>query len=163
WDANNDFNQYLGKSKDGWDIWALVDGPGVVTRIWCNKLAGEIQIVVDGKVALSGAVGDFFKGGVAPLGEPLTYVISADGKDAGVNYFPIGFSRSIAIQTRGFDGAYQVDAISLSPGTRVTPFDSELDSDASKGVEAVSKAFKSGLKERQLFPKRVPEPVGTSE
>src|SRR5262245_55048765 len=154
WDANNDFNQFAGKSNDGWDVCGTIDGPGAITRMWCGKLAGEIRIVVDGKPVVAGKIEDLFKGGIAPLGEPLTYVVSGEGKDAGVSYFPIGCAKSMVIQSRGFDGAYQVDTLAFGAGTQVASFSADLDGDALKAIDAVSKVFKNGLTEKQLFPKR---------
>src|SRR6185503_19418885 len=127
WDADNDANQFLRKSKDGWDIWVSADGPAAATRIWCDKLAGEFQILVDGKTVASGPLADLFAGAVAPFGEPLTYVVSGGENKSGVSYFPIGCARSLVIQTRGFDGAYQVDVLRFAPGTEVASFGANLD------------------------------------
>lgn len=163
WDANQDAGQFMGRTPDGWDVWASLDGPGAITRIWCSELAGEIRIQVDGARVAAGTLADFFRGGVEPFGEPLTYVVGGGGREAGVSYFPIGGAKSVVVQSRGFHGAYQVDTVSFPPPAQVAGFRGELDAGARKVLDEVARAFKSGLSERRIFARRGADSAGDGD
>ncbi|MBI5866305.1 MAG: DUF2961 domain-containing protein [Planctomycetes bacterium] len=149
WDAANDANQFLGKSEDGWNIWAAIDKPGVISRIWCGKTVGEMRITIDGRVVFRTKLADLFNGTAEPFGEPLCYTIEPD---AGGNcYFPIGFANSCRVESRGYDGAYQVDYTTFGPSTPVQPFTGKLDKRADEALLRVARKMKSGFTERDLL------------
>jgi hypothetical protein len=152
WDANNDRGQFLKKTQDGWDVWADVPGPGVINRVWCDQLGGDLRVIIDGQPLLKGKLGDLFSGAFEPMGEPLTYTITPDA--GGVCYYPIGFAKSCVIQTRGFNGAYQVDYTAFPPASAVAPFAANLDPESEQALARVVKALKNGLSNKALFGER---------
>lgn len=137
------------KDKDGWEAWATIQGPGVVTRFWCEKLTGELRITIDDQPVVRGKVADFFRGAIEPFGEPLTYSISADA--GGMSYYPIGFSKACKIEVRGCDGGYQIDYAALPQGTQVEPFAGKMSEATEKTLANVASTLKNGFTEKQLL------------
>ena len=149
WDADGDRGQFQRTGEDDWNVMAELEAPGALTRLWCEGLAGDLRIELDGKVVIAAPLKDFFGGAAAPFGVPLTYEIPPG--NAGVSYFPIGFAKSCRVSSRGFTGEYQIDTIAYPPGTRVQTFTPQLDQDAQTALDDVTNTMKRGLSEKQLY------------
>ncbi len=137
------------KDKEGWENWASVQGPGVITRFWCERLTGELRIILDEQPVVRGKVADFFRGAIEPFGEPLTYAISADA--GGTSYYPIGFSKTCKIEVRGCEGRYQIDFAALPQGTQVEPLAGKMSESTEKALAKVASTLKNGFTEKQLL------------
>ncbi len=146
WTANDDRGHFLRCTEDGWNVMAEVSGPGVLTRLWCDAPAGDLRIVLDGQRVLDAPLADLFSGVLEPFGEPLSYTVG----QAGVSYFPIGFSQRCVVMSRGFSGEYQIDYTAFPAGTRVARFTPDLDDDALDELQRVAKLLKSGLTKREI-------------
>lgn len=149
WDASQDAGHFLGQSGDGWDVMARIEGAGVVSRLWIDRPAGRIRILVDGKPVIESEMLGLFRGEVAPLGPPLCLMSQAQA--GAVCYFPLGFSKSCEVQCRGYQGAYELDATRFARGAAVQPFTSELDDAAKQELQRVVRALDKGLDEKDLF------------
>ena len=149
WDANQDRDQYLGTTEDGWNVMAALEVPGAITRIWCEQVAGELRIELDGRAVIAASMKDFFSGAVAPLGLPLSYEIPPG--NVGLSYFPMGFSKSCRILSRDFHGEYQIDYLAYPPGTRVQTFTPELDQAARAALDDVAGVLTRGFDDKRLF------------
>ena len=149
WDANNDRGQFVRVTEDGWNVMAELDQPGALTRIWCTQPAGDVRITLDGEDVIAAPLVDLFNGAVEPFGIPLTYEIPPG--TAAISFFPIAFSKSCRVLSRGFEGEYQIDYVTFPAGTQVERFRPELNSAARSALDVVVKAFKDGLSNRQLF------------
>ena len=149
WDADNDQNQFLRTTADGWQVLAEASQPGVITRIWCDGPAGRLRVVLDGTEALACDLVDVFRGAQAPFGAPLSH-FALDERGATCQ-FPIGFAKSCLILTQGFQGEYQIDATLFSPGTAVRAFSSELDDAAKAALQEVAQCWARGYSDKQLF------------
>lgn len=152
WDADDDRGQFIRTADDGWNVMAEIDAPGALTRIWCEGIAGDLRIELDGQVVIAAPMRDLFSGAVAPFGVPLSYEIPP-GR-AGISYFPIGFSAGCRVLSREFSGEYQIDTVTYAPGTRVRTFTPQLDREAQAALDEVVEAMKRGLSEKRLFESR---------
>lgn len=124
WDANNDRGQFLRQTDDGWDVLVDLRQPAYITRIWCAPPAGEVRLVVDGDTVLTGPLLSVFDGSHDWFGAPLAEVVG--DQRAAVCYTPISCARELRIETRGFDGAYQVDCVALPPEAEVESFSLDI-------------------------------------
>lgn len=148
WDANEDRNNYVRTTADGWNVWADIQGPGVVNRIWCDAPVGELRIFIDGTKVIESELVGIFDGLVAPFGTPFSYQF---GDGAGTSYFPIGFAKRCQIMTKRFTGEYHVDATRFPATTRVQPFRPELTRAALEALEEVTKIWNLGLPSERLL------------
>lgn len=149
WDANNDRGQFLRDTDRGWKMMAEVDGPGAITRIWCDRPAGEVRVILDGKTVIDAPLADLFNGALEPFGKPLSYEMTPG---AGANsYFPIGFAKGCRVLSREFAGEYQIDYVGFPPETVVERFDSDLDPPAQSALDEIARTYTRGFSDRQLF------------
>jgi hypothetical protein len=158
WDANDDRNQFLRTTDDGWNVMAEIKSPGALTRIWCEQLAGDLRIVLDGEVVIDAPLLDFFDGVVEPCGMPLTYAIRPG--DAAVSYFPVGFVESCRVLSRGFAGEYQIDYVTYPPATTVERFQPRLSDSAQSALDELSQTLRRGLSDKQLYGQHRASPYG---
>lgn len=158
WDANNDRGQFAGAGEDGWKVMARIDGPGAITRIWCDQIAGKIRVILDGETVIDAPLGDLFNGVVEPFGLPLSYEIPPER--AAISHFPIGFAKSCRVLCQDFDGEYQIDTLTFPPGTVVERFTTQLNAPARAALDEVIEAFKLGLTDKQLFRGQKASPHG---
>jgi len=149
WDANDDRNQFVRRTPDGWDVLLEQVGPGAIVHLWVDKPAGQVRIVLDGQPVIATALDNLFNGQQEPFGAPLSYE-TAPG--AGKNlYFPIGFGQSCQVLCREFSGTYQIDCVTFPPGTQVERFQTRLDPAAAAALTEVVNALTRGLSEARLF------------
>lgn len=141
--------RFMRRLGDGWDVWTEMNGPGVVTRLWCAAPAGVVRITLDGKAVIESPLSDLFGGGVEPFGAPFSYQ-TADGGGCDL-YFPIGYARSCQIATRGFQGPYEVSYTTLPAATRVETFRPQLDAAARAALSEVASVLEKGLSDAQIF------------
>lgn len=137
------------KNNEGWETWAELQGPGVVNRFWCEKLTGDLRIILDDQPVVRGKIADFFRGAIEPFGEPLTYAISADA--GGTSYYPVGFGKGCKIEARGCDGGYQIDYSTFPQGTQVEPLAGKMSESTEKALARVANTLKLGFTEKQLL------------
>lgn len=161
WDANQDRGQFLRTTDRGWAMMAEIEGPGAITRIWCEKPTGEVRVVLDGKTAIAAPLADLFNGALEPFGVPLSYEIPPG--TGGVCWFPIGFSESCRVLSRKFEGEYQIDYVTFPPKTRVERFQSELSDQAQSMLDEVVRTFQRGFSDKQLFGGSGASPYGGQE
>lgn len=148
WDANDDRGQFLRDAAEGWKVMAEVQGPGALTRFWCEGPTGDLRVLVDGTTAIDGPLAELFSGGIEPFGMPLSYQIPETG--GAVSFFPIGFASSCRVLCRDFAGEYQIDYVAFAPGTAVETFRPRLSPGAEQALEEVAAAFRRGLSDKQL-------------
>jgi hypothetical protein len=149
WDANNDRGQFLHDTDRGWKMMAEVDGPGAITRIWCDRPAGQVRVILDGETVIDAPLADLFNGTLEPFGKPLSYEMAPG---AGANfYFPIGFAKRCRVLSREFAGEYQIDYVGFPPDTVVERFDPELDAPAQSALDEIARTYTRGFSDRQLF------------
>jgi hypothetical protein len=161
WDANNDRGQFVSTTDDGWNVMADIKSPGALTRVWCAKLAGDLRIILDGETVIDAPLLEFFDGSLEPFGMPLSYVIPQG--DAAVCCFPIGFAKSCRVLSRGFEGEYQIDYVAYPATTSVERFKPDLDAAAQTTLEGISKTFRRGLSDKQLYGDRRASPYGAQQ
>lgn len=174
WDANNDRGQFLRSAGDGWDVLAELEGPGAIVRVWADAPEGDVRIILDGIVAFEGAFKGLFDGAIEPFGKPLSYWMGQTrlpptteptgderikaaqrheltAERHGVCYYPVGFSRSMRVQTRKFTGAYQIDVTAFPPGTQVETSSRELSREAAAELKRVSRRLEGGYGDKLLL------------
>ncbi|RMF80951.1 MAG: DUF2961 domain-containing protein [Planctomycetota bacterium] len=160
WDADNDRGQFLGE-QDGWNVIATIDGPGALWRFWVDEPAGRIRIVLDDEPIIDADFVGLFDGGIAPFGPPFSYFV-ADGRGANLHY-PIGFSRSCRVLSRGFSGEYQLDASRFADGVTVERFTPEMTGPVREVFDKVVAAFRDGLTDRDVLAGRSTSTVAAKE
>ena len=92
--SNKDWDNFLQKD-DKKALLADMQGPGIITRIFCTRPKGILKIYLDNnpKPVISAPVSEFFSGKTAPFSAPLV------GNDpAAFSYFPIPFGRHARIE-----------------------------------------------------------------
>ncbi|MFQ5805729.1 MAG: glycoside hydrolase family 172 protein [Phycisphaerae bacterium] len=149
WDANNDRGQFLRRTDNGWNVMAEIESPGAITRIWCDEPAGDVRVILDGKVVINAPLKDLFNGALEPFGMPLSYEIPSGG--GAISFFPIGFAKRCRVLSRNFKGEYQIDYVTFPPNTTVESFDPDLNEAAQAALEEVVQTFQRGLSDKQLF------------
>ncbi|GMU81136.1 MAG: hypothetical protein AMXMBFR47_10070 [Planctomycetota bacterium] len=148
-------------TDDGWSILAEVNGPGAIQTIWTEQSDGELRIVTDDQPAVDGKWTDFFSGGIDPFGPP--YCFFTRGETGGNCWLPMGFSKGCKVLSKGNAGAYAISGTRFPAGTQVARFDGRFDAPALERLEAVGKAFKGGIPEKELFRGRKMMPISTAE
>lgn len=149
WYANDDRGHYLKDAADGWKVMAEIDGAGAITRIWADRPAGDLRVLIDGKAVIDGPFLDLFRGLVPPFASPLAAIDETDG---GANcYFPLGFAKRCEIQAKAYDGAYQVNYVTFGNSAKVEAFEKKLTPEGQKTLDEVAHAFVHGYSQKELF------------
>ena len=143
--ANEDYNYFPGKTKDGQCILADLEGPGVVSRFWFtgNLSNKKFYFYFDGekKPRLEFSWNDLRKG-VAPFDiEPL----SVDEQNCWYTFVPVPFKKRLLITTddagyqygRGDKLYYQLNWQKLPAGKTVESFSLPADSAALEKVASI--------------------------
>lgn len=103
--ANEDYNHFQGKTKDGQCILADLKGPGVVSRFWFTGIEADkkIRLYFDGeKTPRFEFSWDDLRAGVPPFDvEPL----SIDEQNCWYSFIPVPFKKRLLITTE--DAGYQ--------------------------------------------------------
>ncbi|MBK8914908.1 MAG: DUF2961 domain-containing protein [Phycisphaerales bacterium] len=144
---------FVRDAGDGWQVLAVLEGPGYVSRIWADRPSGHLRVVIDGSIIIDRPFADLFRGLIPPIAEPL---VSLGNDDTGGNcYFPMGFAKSCELQCREFDGAYQVSFVRLTDAAaRVEPFSLKLSDAAAAALDSVSMAMARGVTLKSVLGKR---------
>jgi hypothetical protein len=136
--GNPDRADYLYK-EGGWFVYADVEGPGVVARIWATHGDAwqDIRIELDGRVIYEGNAGGFFGMNRVPFVPPLCEerVTAAGPRTAegeqgkvhrwGVSYVPLPFQKRFRYLQK--KQVYtQIDVKRFAQGTLVNPFPETL-------------------------------------
>jgi hypothetical protein len=126
WGANGDNNGIIRK-EDGKLVFAEMEGPGCIWRIWsAAPKAGHVRIYLDGDTnpAVDLPFAEYFSGTNAPFTRPaLVHVVSRGCN----NYTPIPFQKSCKIVADENWGAYYHFGYSTFPkGTLVPTFKRQL-------------------------------------
>ncbi len=126
WDANGD-NDGIIRKEDGKFVFAEMEGPGCIWRIWsAAPKAGHVRIYLDGDTnpAVDLPFAEYFSGTNAPFTRPALVHIVSRGCN---NYTPIPFQKSCKIVADENWGAYYHFGYSTFPkGTQVPTFKREL-------------------------------------
>ncbi|HUU15910.1 MAG TPA: DUF2961 domain-containing protein [Sedimentisphaerales bacterium] len=135
WSANGDGTGIIRK-EDGKLVFAQIEGPGVIWRIW-SALAkeGHVKIYLDG--AEEPAVDLPFIGYFNRENEPFTYPALVHMTARGQNsYVPIPFQKSCKITTEGDWGRYYHFTYTTYPkGTILPTFERNLSPDESEALD----------------------------
>lgn len=103
--ANEDYNHFQGKTKDGQCILADLEGPGVMTRLWFTGIQPDkkIRMYFDGeKTPRFEFTWNELRAGVPPFNiEPL----SVDEQNCWYTFVPVPFKKRLLITTE--DAGYQ--------------------------------------------------------
>lgn len=126
WDANWDGDGFIRNEGDR-QVWAELEGPGVIWRIWSAHAAGgAVHVYLDGaeEPAISMPFTDYFNGTRRPFTYPALVHTTARGLN---NYVPIPFQKSCKIVADKDWGAYFHFTYQQFPqGTRVPTFTMDL-------------------------------------
>jgi len=98
--GNQDQDNFLEKSATK-ALLADLQGPGVITRIFCALPKGTLKIYLDrqSEPLVSAPASEFFSGKLAPFSVPLV------GNDpAGFSYFPVPFSKNARLEIESQPG-----------------------------------------------------------
>jgi hypothetical protein len=104
--ANEDYNHFQGKTKDGQVILADLKGPGVMTRFWFTGIGSDkkIRLTFDGeKMPRFEFTWNELRAGVPPFNsEPL----SMDEQNCWYTFVPVPFKKRLLITTEDAGYAY---------------------------------------------------------
>ena len=150
--ANEDYNQFQGKTKDGQCILADLKGPGIVSRFWTTGTLGDkkISFYFDGeKIPRLKFTLNALHAGVPPFDvAPL----SASEQNCWYTFVPIPFKKRLLITAedagyqygRGEKLFYQLNWNPMPAGQTVESLSLPVDSAALKKVAEVWKGFGFG-------------------
>ncbi len=153
--GNPDRGDYLYKEGE-WFVYADVEGPGVVSRIWATHGDAwqDIRLELDGRVLYEGNAGGFFGWNhppfVAPLCEERVTAAgprTAEGEKGkehrwGVSYVPLPFEKRFRYLQK--KQVYtQIDVKRLPAGTNVIPFPETLTSNEAGEVALTCAAWQN--------------------
>ena len=109
---------------DGTYLICDVEGPGAIARMWTARIAGDIRLLLDGKLIYEGNAEDFFWNLPNKLsGDSIDIKNSYRQFDA--LYFPIPFAKRCRIEWIGnamWTHFYQVEVKLFGKGTKVKTF-----------------------------------------
>jgi Protein of unknown function (DUF2961). len=145
--GNPDRFDYLYRDGD-WLVYADVEGPGIVSRIWTThgEAWQDIRIELDGRVIYEGGAGGFFGMNRAPFVAPLCQEHSAaivrrtaEGETGkrhvwGASYVPMPFQQRFRFSQKSQLYA-NVNVKRLPAGTKVRPFPATLSPDDLAALE----------------------------
>lgn len=120
WDANGD-NDGIIRRENGKQVFAEIDGPGVIWRIWSAKPQdGRIRIYLDGATdpAADLRFSQYFDGSQPPFTYPALVHDASLGKNL---YVPIPFKKSCKIVADDHWGAYYHFTYTTYPADTVLP------------------------------------------
>ncbi len=137
---------------EGWHELAALEGPGVIDRIWFERITGQVRIVLDGEPALERPCDALFDGSLEPFGVPLAFRLGDDGP--GICRVPMGYMRRCRILARGMTGRVQIDVTRWPAGTRVARFTTEFDAAGRDALATVRETLNKGLGPKLLYGKR---------
>lgn len=127
-------------AEEGWRELLALDGPGLITRIWIERPAGRLRIVLDDKPAFDAETPRLFDGSHEPFTPPL--VLALGDSKAGECRVPLAFARRCRILARELSGSFVIDAVRLSGPLRPAQ---------SADPTSVREALRRGLDRRQRF------------
>ena len=120
WDANGDGRGII-RQEGEWSVFAEMEGPGVIWRIWSATAGkGHVKIYLDGAAepAVDLPFSQYFDGTAAPfLGKALCHTV-ANGKNC---YVPIPFQKSCKIVAEKDWGNYYHFTYTTYPKDTVVP------------------------------------------
>lgn len=133
---------------DGWMPLAVVEGPGVLTRLWTAEPSGHIRLEIDGAAVIDVPFKKLFDGTFAPFGPPLSYSL-ADSTGSSC-YFPIGFSGTCRVLGRGVEQPCEFQFCTWDRATAVKSFTLPLAKEEQDALAALKVALERGLSDSQI-------------
>ncbi len=126
WGANDDGEGII-RGENGELVFAEMEGPGVIWRIWSAKAgAGHVKIYLDGKnePVIDLPFRDYFNGKSEPFTRPALVHQTAKGLNC---YIPIPYQKSCKITAEpGWGAYYHFTYANFPKGTVVPIFEREL-------------------------------------
>lgn len=150
--ANEDYNHFQGKTKDGQCILADLKGPGVISRFWFTGIEADkkIRLYFDGeKTPRFEFSWDDLRAGLPPFDvEPL----SIDEQNCWYSFIPVPFKKRLLITTEdvGYQYGkapkmyYQINWQPMPAGQTVTSLSPQADFSALKPVSEIWKNMDFG-------------------
>lgn len=137
-----------GEQPNEWVTALDANGPGALVHTWAVQPTGEVQIEIDGALAVDGPLAALFDGSRSPFQAPFAYL----GPSSAANcWMPMGFSKRCEVRVRNGPAQAAFTAVQLPASQRVEPFNAEFDETARAAVEAVSKVLTDGYREGDFF------------
>ncbi|NOZ23302.1 MAG: DUF2961 domain-containing protein [Planctomycetes bacterium] len=136
WDANGDGTGVIRKEKNGQLVFAEMEGPGVIWRIWSARAEkGHVKIFLDG--ATEPAVDLPFEGYFDCKNKPFTYPALVHQTARGLNnYVPIPYQKSCKIVAeKGWGRYYHFTYATYPKGTVLPTFKRDLSPAAVKALK----------------------------
>ncbi len=145
WSANGDGTGII-RREGGGEVFAEMEGPGVIWRIWSARTAnGHVKIYLDGdeKPAVDLPFVKFFDRTTEPfVYESLCYM-AAKGQNC---YVPIPFRKSCKIVAeKGWGRYYHITWTKYPPGTQLPTFRLPLSEAESAALAKVDACFRTGF------------------
>jgi len=145
WSANGDGTGRI-RVEDGMEVFAEMEGPGVIWRIW-SALAGKgrVKIFLDGSAtpAVDQPFVKYFDCSTKPFNYPTLCYTAARGRNC---FVPIGFQKSCKIVAeKGWGRYYQFTYTIYPKGTQLPTFRLPLTADEELALAKVDEFFRTGF------------------
>ncbi len=145
WDANGDGNGII-RREDGKQVFAEIEGPGVIWRIWsAAPQAGRVRIYLDGNTepAVDLRFSQYFDNTQSPFDYPALAHDASSGKNL---YVPIPFQKSCKVVAEDGWGAYYHFTYTTYPKDTILPtFTRKLSADELDALRRANDFLTNGL------------------
>lgn len=156
-DASSAPGPFLRRTDDGWGVMAEIEGPGAITRLWCDPPSGPLRILLDDETVFDASIEELLAGTTEAFAPPLVMPPST-------SCVPMGFARQAVVMTRNASLRYEASYVRFAAGTEVERFSPKLDDGARQALADVQRILQSGPRDSELFgPGKRPMPVAIEQ